>query len=709
MELQRLAIKYEITLISIQRFPVSDSKSLNITPQLNVIKEKDVRIIILYCSKTISKTVINQADRMNMFRSGWTWLVMDSITSYSFTYLSDDDGYVPSSLVGLIGTAFVTPDTILYLKLANELKKKSLGNQLENEQAFTRVYDAVLAIANGLHKILYEERVSFELPTFQKGSCADSVNQWKSGRNLLESILNLNNVNGSLGPIKFTKFGYHHLTNFDIENLQMRGFVKVGKWLENEKNLKINSEIIFPGQTIIPPANSHQSLSGKTLNIGILLDDPFIMKNRYYKEGQPITSKYEGFLIDLLLKLQQMHNFRFNLYEIEQYGNENPETKEWNGLVRKLMDKKIDLALAPLTISWKRQEVIIFTAPYYDLGLAILMPKYNAKTTENYFAFLSPFETTVWVTIVLAVIFTSLVLAICVNLTPTNFNNSRIERRKTSQSVRESSWITFPQALWWSFSSFVAPGTELEQKNNLPARIVMVTWWLTTVILITAYTAKLAAFMTVQNMKQEISSLEDLVKLNTIPFGTLGDSQMENFFAHSHYEIHKIAYKMMKKYNTFINDTLEGIERVRASYYLPEGHKDRFALIYDSPILDYISMQRPCNVERVGRLFGLQNYGLGLPKGSPFEKQFTSSILKLREEGYMDFLNKQWFTNNCPDNRIGSEERQMEIKNLAGVFLCYVGGLIAALLFVAVLWIREKIKSKKAVVILSNPDRSFIS
>ncbi|XP_023213432.1 glutamate receptor 3.1-like [Centruroides sculpturatus] len=236
MELQRLATKYEITLNSIQRFPLSDSKSFDITPQLNAIK---------------------QAERMNMFRSGWTWLVMDSITSHDLKYLSDDDGYVPSSLVGFIGTAFVVPDTILYLKL--------------NQQAFTRVYDAVLAIANGLHRILYGEKVSFELPTSQKGSCANSIDKWKWGKNLLESILNLNNVNGSLGPLKFTKFGYHHLTNFDIKNLQVKGFVKVGKWLGNEKDLKINSEIIFPGQTTIPPTNSHQSLSGKTLNIGIII------------------------------------------------------------------------------------------------------------------------------------------------------------------------------------------------------------------------------------------------------------------------------------------------------------------------------------------------------------------------------------------------------------------------------------------------------
>ncbi|XP_023213436.1 glutamate receptor ionotropic, kainate 2-like [Centruroides sculpturatus] len=237
----------------------------------------------------------------------------------------------------------------------------------------------------------------------------------------------------------------------------------------------------------------------------------------------------------------------------------------------------------------------------------------------------------------------------------------------------------------------------------------MVTWWLTTVILIAAYTAKLAAFMTVQNMKQAVNSLEDLVKFDTIPFGLLKDSHIEIFFANSHYEMHKIAYKMIRKENTFVNDPYEGIERVRASYYLPEGHKDRFAFIHDSPVLDYAVMQKPCNVERVGRLFGLQNYGLGLPKGSPFEKQFTSSVLKLREEGYVDFLNKRWFINSCPDNRIKSEELQMDIKNLAGVFLCYLGGLIMALLFVAVLWIREKTKSKKSMVVSPNPKLTCIS
>ncbi|XP_067128727.1 glutamate receptor ionotropic, kainate 5-like [Centruroides vittatus] len=248
------------------------------------------------------------------------------------------------------------------------------------------------------------------------------------------------------------------------------------------------------------------------------------------------------------------------------------------------------------------------------------MPKYNAKTTENYFAFLSPFEATVWFTIAVSVIFTSLVLAICVNLTPTNFNNKRKERRKSIEKrwrffLDHFSTSTLVELLV-ACSSWNRIGTKKQSSSkNCNADMVVNYGY--------SYCC----------IYSKISSIYDSPEYET-----------------SHYEIHKIAYKMMKKHNTLINDSFVGIERVRASYYLPEGHKNRFAFIYDSPVLDYTAMQKPCNVERVGRLFGLQNYGLGLPKGSPFEKQFTSSILKLREEGYMDFLNKQWFTNNCPGN-----------------------------------------------------------
>ena len=71
-----------------------------------------------------------------------------------------------------------------------------------------------------------------------------------------------------------------------------------------------------------------------------------------------------------------------------------------------------------------------------------------------------------------------------------------------------------------------------------------------------------------------------------------------------------------------------------------QGH---FALLWDSPVLDYIVEQEPCNtIQTVGRIFGRVGYGLGLQKNSVFNEELSMHILQLRETGYMDDLKVKW-------------------------------------------------------------------
>ena len=48
------------------------------------------------------------------------------------------------------------------------------------------------------------------------------------------------------------------------------------------------------------------------------------------------------------------------------------QTKEWNGLVRELMDGTADMAIGAMTINFAREEVIDFTKPFMNLGISIL-------------------------------------------------------------------------------------------------------------------------------------------------------------------------------------------------------------------------------------------------------------------------------------------------------------------------------------------------
>ena len=56
-------------------------------------------------------------------------------------------------------------------------------------------------------------------------------------------------------------------------------------------------------------------------------------------------------------------------------------------------------------------------------------------------------------------------------------------------------------------------------------------WWFFTLILISSYTANLAAFLTVERMLTPIESADDLAKQTEIQYGTLSSGSTQDFFA----------------------------------------------------------------------------------------------------------------------------------------------------------------------------------
>jgi len=59
------------------------------------------------------------------------------------------------------------------------------------------------------------------------------------------------------------------------------------------------------------------------------------------------------------------------------------------------------------------------------------------------------------------------------------------------------------------------------QTTSLPARVALGFWWLFTLIVVSSYTANLAAFLTVQRLDLPIRSFKDLVNQDNILYGTV--------------------------------------------------------------------------------------------------------------------------------------------------------------------------------------------
>lgn len=113
------------------------------------------------------------------------------------------------------------------------------------------------------------------------------------------------------------------------------------------------------------------------------------------------TGCYEGYSIDLLIKLADQLTFEYSIKEVEDgsFGHIF-ENNTWNGVVRKLIDKEADIGLGSMSIIAERETVIDFTVPYHDLvGISIMMQAHRVPNT--WFKFLTVLDWVVWCCVVL--------------------------------------------------------------------------------------------------------------------------------------------------------------------------------------------------------------------------------------------------------------------------------------------------------------------
>ncbi|NXN09389.1 GRIK3 protein, partial [Indicator maculatus] len=201
------------------------------------------------------------------------------------------------------------------------------------------------------------------------------------------------------------------------------------------------------------------------------------------------NDRFEGYCIDLLKELAVILGFTYEIRLVEdgKYGAQD-EKGQWNGMIKELIDHKADLAVAPLTITHVREKAIDFSKPFMTLGVSILYRKPNG-TTPSVFSFLNPLSPDIWMYILLAYLGVSCVLFV-------------IARGTYLLPCRGLAVVEVWLHLSLSFPC-PTPGSELMPKA-LSTRIIGGIWWFFTLIIISSYTANLAAFLTVERMESPI-------------------------------------------------------------------------------------------------------------------------------------------------------------------------------------------------------------
>ncbi|XP_054432058.1 glutamate receptor 2 isoform X2 [Pteronotus mesoamericanus] len=556
-------------------------------------------------------------------------------------------------------------------------------------------YDAVQVMTEAFRN-LRKQRIEISRRGNAGDCLANPAVPWGQGVEI-ERALKQVQVEGLSGNIKFDQNGKRINYTINIMELKTNGPRKIGYWSEVDKMVVTLTEL--------PSGNDTSGLENKTVVVTTILESPYVMmkKNHEMLEG---NERYEGYCVDLAAEIAKHCGFKYKLTIVGdgKYGARDADTKIWNGMVGELVYGKADIAIAPLTITLVREEVIDFSKPFMSLGISIMIKK-PQKSKPGVFSFLDPLAYEIWMCIVFAYIGVSVVLFLVSRFSPYEWHTEEFEDGRETQSSESTNEFGIFNSLWFSLGAFMQQGCDISPRS-LSGRIVGGVWWFFTLIIISSYTANLAAFLTVERMVSPIESAEDLSKQTEIAYGTLDSGSTKEFFRRSKIAVFDKMWTYMRSAepSVFVRTTAEGVARVRKS-------KGKYAYLLESTMNEYIEQRKPCDTMKVGGNLDSKGYGIATPKGSSLRNAVNLAVLKLNEQGLLDKLKNKWWYDKgeCGSGGGDSKEKTsaLSLSNVAGVFYILVGGLGLAMLVALIEFCyKSRAEAKRMKMILSDAMRN---
>uniref|UniRef100_A0A3P9K0K6 Glutamate receptor n=1 Tax=Oryzias latipes TaxID=8090 RepID=A0A3P9K0K6_ORYLA len=628
--------------------------NLDPTPLLKEIRDDKVATIIIDANASVSYLILKKASELGMTSAFYKYI----LTTMDFPLLRLDD--IVDEQSNIVGFSMFNTTHPFYLEFIRSLNLSwREGCDLTYPGpalSSALMFDAVHVVVGAVRELNRSQEIGV------KPLSCTSPQIWQHGTSLM-NYLRMVEYDGLTGRVEFNSKGQR--TNYTLRILEKHrgGHKEIGIWYSNN-TLAMNSTSL--------DINVSETLANKTLIVTTILENPYVMRKDNYQDFQG-NDQYEGFCVDMLRELADILKFSFKIKLVDDglYGAPEPNGS-WTGMVGELINRKADLAVAAFTITSEREKVIDFSKPFMTLGISILY-RVQLGRKPGYFSFLDPFSPAVWLFMLLAYLAVSCVLFLAARLSPYEWYNPHPCMRER-RDILENQY-TLGNSLWFPVGGFMQQGSEI-MPRALSTRCVSGVWWAFTLIIISSYTANLAAFLTVQRMEAPIESPDDLADQTNIEYGTIHGGSTMTFFMNSRYQTYQRMWNYMysKQPSVFVKSTEEGIARVLNSKY---------AFLMESTMNEY-HRGLNCNLTQIGGLLDTKGYGIGMPLGSPFRDEITLAILQLQENNRLEILKRRWWEGSQCLKEEDHRAKGLGMENIGGIFVVLICGLIIAV-FVAIM------------------------
>jgi polar amino acid transport system substrate-binding protein len=264
------------------------------------------------------------------------------------------------------------------------------------------------------------------------------------------------------------------------------------------------------------------------------------------------------------------------------------EERTLDGLLTGLQDGSLDAAVAALSITSQREDVIDFTHPFYETGQGIAVNTSQGSWGLGIRRLFSPE--------LLKFLGVLIVLMLVVG-----FLMYLLERRANEEQFGGPHHHGLGQGFWWSAVTMTTVGYGDKAPKTFLGRLLGLVWMFSGVVIISVFTAAITSTLTVASLDE--TPVQSVGDLQNVDVGTVPNTAAAEALAARGIE------------PEMFGSLPEALDALKSD--------DVNAVVYDAALLRYRVQQRGEDLRVLPVTFNQQAYGIGLPEGSPLREELN--------------------------------------------------------------------------------------